>query len=120
VDEALGAAQVVEGDDRSTYLDRSWAGLAAGAAAARSGQHAAVDTRFRELCARIDATDDRIAQAVVRLGWALALEVAGDPAAPSLLDEASDRFAGLGVDPGGWAAIIRQAVGMAPAEPAPA
>ncbi len=120
VDDALAAAERVEGDDRSTYLDRSWAGLAAGAAAARCGQRAAVDARFPELCARVDATDDRIAQAVVRLGWAMALEVAGDAAAASLLEDSSDRFARLGIDPGGWAAVVRQAVGMTPAEPAPA
>ncbi|MGH9289960.1 MAG: hypothetical protein ACRD0V_16985, partial [Acidimicrobiales bacterium] len=80
----------------------------------------AVDTRFPELCARVDATDDRIAQAVVRLGWALALEVIGDPAASSLLAESSDRFASLGIDAGGWAVLLRQAVGLTPAEPAPA
>jgi hypothetical protein len=120
VDEALAAAQVVEDDDRSTYLDRSWAGLAAGAAAARCGLRAAVDARFPELCAQVDATDDRIAQALTRLGWAMALEVLDDPAAAPLLAEASDRFASLGVDPDGWAAVIRQAVGMTPAAPAPA
>jgi class 3 adenylate cyclase/tetratricopeptide (TPR) repeat protein len=120
MDEALAAAQMVEGDDRSTYLDRSWAGIAAGAAAARGGRRADVDARFTELCAQVDATDDRIAQAVVRLGWAMALEVVGDAGASALLDEASDRFATLGIDPGGWAAVIRQAVGMTPAEPAPA
>jgi class 3 adenylate cyclase/tetratricopeptide (TPR) repeat protein len=120
VDDALAAAQMVEVDDRSTYLDRSWAGLAAGAAAARCGHRAAVDVRFPELCARVDATDDRIAQAVVRLGWAMALEVVGDAAASSLLAESSDRFASLGIDAAGWAAVIQQAVGLTPAEPAPA
>jgi len=118
VDEALAAAQMVEGDDRSTYLDRSWAGLAAGMAAARGGNREAVDARFPELCARVDATEDRIAQAVVRLGWAMALDVVGDPAALSLLAESSDRFTDLGIDSGGWAVLIRQAVGMTPAEPA--
>jgi hypothetical protein len=120
VDDALAAVQKVEGDDRSTYLDRSWAGLAAGAAAARGGGRAAVDSRFTELCAQSDATDDRIAQALVRLGRAMALDVVGDPAAAGLVDEASDRFASLGVDPVGWATVIRQAVGLTPAEPAPA
>jgi hypothetical protein len=50
----------------------------------------------------------------------MALEVLDDPAAAPLLAEASDRFASLGVEPDGWAAVIRQAVGMTPAEPAPA
>ncbi|HKA84311.1 MAG TPA: adenylate/guanylate cyclase domain-containing protein [Acidimicrobiales bacterium] len=120
VDEALAAARVVEDDDRSTYLDRTWAGLAAGAVAARCGLRDVVDARFPELCAQVDATDDRIAQALARLGWAMALEVLDDRAAAPLLGEASDRFASLGVEPDGWAAVIRQAVGMTPAEPAPA
>ncbi len=120
VDDAIAAADLVEGDDRSTYLDRAWAGLASASAAARRGDRAAVDVRFPDLCAHVDATEDRIAQAVIRLGWALALEVVGDPAAPSLLAESSDRFASLGIDTGGWAVLIRQAVGMTPAEPAPA
>jgi class 3 adenylate cyclase/tetratricopeptide (TPR) repeat protein len=119
-DDAIAAARMVEDDDRSTYLDRSWAGLAAGTAAARCGRRAAVDACFPALCARVDATDDRIAQAVVRLGWGMALEVVGDATAPSLLAESSDRFTRLGIDSGGWAAVIRQAVGMTPAEPAPA
>jgi class 3 adenylate cyclase/tetratricopeptide (TPR) repeat protein len=119
VDDALAAARMVENDDRSTYLDRSWAGLAAGTAAARCGRRSAVDAQFPELCARVDATDDRVAQAVVRLGWAMALQVVGDAAAPSLLAESTDRFTSLGIDAGGWTAVIRQAVGLTP-EPAPA
>jgi hypothetical protein len=50
----------------------------------------------------------------------MALDVVGDPAAAALVDEASDRFASLGIDPVGWATVIRQAVGLTPAEPAPA
>jgi hypothetical protein len=50
----------------------------------------------------------------------MALQVVGDAAASSLLAESSDRFASLGIDSAGWAAVIQQAVGLAPAEPAPA
>ena len=45
-DEAVAAAAVVADDERSTYLDRAWAGLAAGAVAARRGDRGAVDARF--------------------------------------------------------------------------
>jgi hypothetical protein len=115
LDDADAAARMVESDDRSTYLDRLWAGLAAGSVAARRGRRAAVETRFPELCARVDGTDDRVAQALVRLGWAVALQAVGHPDAPARVAEASARFAGLGIDPGGWAVVFRQAVGTEPA-----
>jgi class 3 adenylate cyclase/tetratricopeptide (TPR) repeat protein len=111
--EALTAVEAVHGDQRSTYLDRFWAGLAAGAVAARRGDRATVDASFPELCGRVDSTDDRVAQAVARLGWAAALDVleagTGDQAV-----EASARFSDLGVDPDGWEVVFRQAVGLAP------
>ena len=116
LDDAEESARMVEGDDRSTYLDRLWAGLAAGSIAARRGQRAAVEARFPELCARADATDDRVAQALVRLGWGVALQAVRHPDAPARLAESWARFAGLGIDPGGWAVLLRQAVGTEPAE----
>jgi class 3 adenylate cyclase/tetratricopeptide (TPR) repeat protein len=116
LDDADATARMVEGDDRSTYLDRLWAGLAAGSIAARRGQRAAVEAWFPELCARVDTTDDRVAQALARLGWAVALQAVGHPDAPARLAESWARFAGLGIDPGGWAVLLRQAVGMEPAE----
>jgi class 3 adenylate cyclase/tetratricopeptide (TPR) repeat protein len=118
LDEADDAGRAVEGDERSTYLDRLWAGLAAGAVAARRGQREAVEARFAELCARVDATDDRVAQALARLGWAMALRVVGHPDAAARIAESSARFAGLGIDPGGWAVVLGQAVGTEPAEAA--
>ena len=118
LDEADDAGRAVEGDERSTYLDRLWAGLAAGAVAARRGQREAVEARFAELCARVDATDDRVAQALARLGWAMALRVVGHPDAAARIAESSARFAGLGIDPGGWVVVLGQAVGTEPAEAA--
>ena len=109
--------RVTTGRPTSTARGRGWP---QGPRPPGAVDRAAVDARFPELCARVDATDDRIAQAVVRLAWAMALEVVGDAAAASLLDDSSARFAKLGIDPGGWAAVVRQAVGMTPAEPAPA
>jgi hypothetical protein len=116
LDDAVTAARTVEGDERSTYLDRAWAGLAAGAVAARRGDAATVEARFAELCAQVDATDDRIVQAVARLGWAVALRVLGHPAAPDRLAESSARFAELGIEPGGWAVALHQAAGLEPLE----
>ena len=115
-DEATEAARVVEADERSSYLDRLWAGLAAGAVAARRGDRDEVEERFRELTERAGQTDDRIAQAVVDLGWALAGEAVGDPAAAARRDASAARFAELGLTPGGWAVALGTAVGLAPAE----
>ena len=134
-DEARTTALAVQDDKRSTYLDRLWAGLAATAVDARQGDRAAVGTSFAELCDRVDGTGDRVAQAVVRLGWATALEAVGradgddgrdggdagdgmagpDPESGQRLDDAVQRFAVLGVDPAGWTVVLRQATGLAAA-----
>jgi hypothetical protein len=119
-DEALAAARVVEDDERSTYLDRLWAGLAAGAIAARRGDRRVVEERFALLCARVDATDDQVAQALARLGWAMAREAVGHSEASRAAEAAAERFSALGIDPAGWTAVIGQAVGTAPVAPVPA
>jgi hypothetical protein len=84
--------------------------------AARRGDHVAVDAGFRELLARAEATDDRVAQALVVLGRALALEVVGDSSAAAQRALSSTRFGELGLDPSGWAIALGQAVGLEPAE----
>jgi tetratricopeptide (TPR) repeat protein len=119
-DEAVAAARVVEDDERSTYLDRLWAGLAAGAVAARRGDHAVVDEHFTQLCARVDATEDQVAQALARLGWAMARRAVGHADARQAAEEAEDRFSALGIDADGWTAVLRQAAGTQPAAPVPA
>jgi class 3 adenylate cyclase/predicted ATPase len=119
-DEAHAAAQVVEEDERSTYLDRLWSGLAAGLVEAGRGDRAAVEKRFAQLCARVDETEDQVAQALARLGWARAREAAGHPDARRAAATAEERFTALGIDPGGWTAVLSQAVGVEPAAPVPA
>jgi class 3 adenylate cyclase/tetratricopeptide (TPR) repeat protein len=116
-DEAVAAAGVVEADERSSYLDRLWAGLATAAVAARRGDRLAVDAGFAELLSRAEETDDRVVQALVLLGWALALEAVGDAGAEARRASSSTRFRELGLDPDGWAVVLGQAVGLAPAEP---
>jgi tetratricopeptide (TPR) repeat protein len=114
-DEALAAAAAVEADERSTYLDRLWAGLAAASVTARRGDRAEAESRFAALCEAIDATDDRVAQAVARLGRATALDVVGGVEAEASAAEAASRFADLGLDPDGWTVALRQAAGLTPA-----
>jgi class 3 adenylate cyclase/tetratricopeptide (TPR) repeat protein len=116
-DDAVAAARVVEADERSTYLDRLWAGLAAGLVAARVGDQTAVEARFPQLCALVDATDDQVAQALARLGWAMARRAVGHPGGSQQAETASARFSALGIDPDGWTAVVRQATGMEPADP---
>jgi hypothetical protein len=48
----------------------------------------------------------------------MALRVVGHPDAAARLAESSARFAGLGIDPGGWQVVLGHAVGTEPAEPA--
>jgi hypothetical protein len=116
----VAAARVVEDDERSTYLDRLWAGLASGAVAARLRDPRAVDEHFTLLCARVDATEDKVAQALARLGWAMARGAAGHPGASEAAEDAADRFLGLGIDADGWSEVLRQAAGLQPATPVPA
>jgi hypothetical protein len=106
LDEALASAATVEGDERSTYLDRVWAGLANGSIAARRGDEDAVADTFTSLTTSVDATDDQIAQAVVRLGHATALEALAAGATGLAADlettEAADSAdAALAAVPGG-------------------
>jgi class 3 adenylate cyclase/tetratricopeptide (TPR) repeat protein len=112
--EAVAAAAMVEADERSSYLDRLWAGLATLAVAARRGDRPAVQAGFSELLARAEATDDVVAQAVVHLGWSLALDAVGDPGAAAQRASSAARFRALGLDPGGWTTALGQAVGLAP------
>ena len=114
-DDAVAAARAVEADQRSSYLDRLWAGLAAASVAARRGDRVTVEAAFAELLARAEETDDRVAQAVVRLGWALAREAVGDGSAAAQQSSSATRFGELGLDPGGWEVALGRAVGLATA-----
>ncbi|HET9612303.1 MAG TPA: adenylate/guanylate cyclase domain-containing protein [Acidimicrobiales bacterium] len=114
-DDAVAAAGAVEADPRSSYLDRLWAGLASASVAARRGDRVTVEGAFPELLARAGETDDRVAQAVVRLGWALARDAAGGGGAATQRASAATRFDELGLDPGGWEVALGRAVGLAPA-----
>jgi hypothetical protein len=111
---------VVEDDERSTYLDRLWSGLAAGSVEARRGDRSAVEQRFAQLCGRVDDTEDRVAQALARLGWALAREASGHAGAGETTEAAADRFSALGIAAEGWSVVLRQAVGLEPVAAVPA
>ena len=63
---------------------------------------------------RAEQTDDRVAQAVVALGWGLARRAVGDSRPVPRRELSSTGFADLGLDRGGWAVALEQAVGLAP------
>jgi hypothetical protein len=110
--DATGARAAVEAVDslpRSTYLDRATADLADALVRAAAGEEAAVG-RFTELVAAVDETEDRCAQAIVRLGEALALDVLGLPTAEWALDEAERRLDELDIEPSGWRVVFARAL----------
>jgi hypothetical protein len=64
-----------------TYLDRAIAGCASVLASAQLGADEDMRQECTALIAGVDATGDRVAQAVARLSRAEALERLGDPGA---------------------------------------
>ncbi len=98
----------VQRADRATYLDLATARLAAllcGAAVGR-GVGDDVDALLRLL----DATEDAVGQAVVRLGAGRALAAIGDQRAAVLEDEAASRLRALGIAAEGWYVVFDAAL----------
>jgi len=112
--DGAGVAElVVELDlsERVTYLDWITAQLALAAAGGQAGPGAL--RRARELA---DGTEDRVAQALVRLAAAEIAEATGR-ADPVLRAEADRRLAELGITASGWAAVYRTAASAGAAGP---
>jgi tetratricopeptide (TPR) repeat protein len=96
----------VEALPGSTYLDRAVARLGGELVRAAAGEEDAV-VGFTELVATLDETEDRVAQAIVRLAEALALDALGLPTAEWALDEAERRLDELEIDASGWRTAFR-------------
>jgi class 3 adenylate cyclase/tetratricopeptide (TPR) repeat protein len=103
-------ADDVIGSPRATYHDDAIARLAVELDRARAADEAVVDG-FTDLIASLDGTDDVVAQAVVRLAEALALEKLGLPSSGVALESAEARLADLGIDADGWRTVFRLALG---------
>jgi len=86
---------------RSTYLDRATAGLARELSRAAAGDDDALEG-FVSLVAAVDETEDLCAQALVRLGEALALDALGHPTAEWALAETERRLDELEISANGW------------------
>ena len=106
---ALEAAREVAAESRSTYMDRTVAQLAEGFAHLRLGDPAAAEVAFAEATERVDATGDRVMQAVVRLAHGIGLASSESAAAEEPLSEARRRLDSMGIQALGWDRIFRSA-----------
>jgi tetratricopeptide (TPR) repeat protein len=111
LDEAVEGATAVEGNTRASYHDLLVARLARGFASLRSGQVDDSELAFASAAEGVDATGDRVAQALARLGRARALAASGDARATELLADANDRLAAIGLTGRGWDTAFRLAAG---------
>jgi tetratricopeptide (TPR) repeat protein len=91
----------LDGLPATTYLDRVVARVAGELVLAAAGDESSVDA-FTDVVATIDETEDRCAQAVVRLAEALALDSLGLPTADWALEEAERRLDELEITASGW------------------
>ncbi|WP_195210356.1 adenylate/guanylate cyclase domain-containing protein [Actinomarinicola tropica] len=93
---------------RATYLDRVTALLALASCRVGACAPDAAEELFDEAAVLADATDDRVAQALVRLARAEAGDAVGRPDRAARSD-ATRRLAELGIDAGGWRQVYRGA-----------
>lgn len=113
-DDALALAAEVEVSPRATYLDRVFAGLAAGLVAARRGDEEALLT-LSGVVENVDSSEDEVAQAIARLAEAAALSALGLPSATEAGHVADARLAALGVTATGWRDLIALTLAPKPA-----
>ena len=103
--EAASAALEIEA---RTYLDSVYALLARGFASVQAGDVGGAEAAFAAAREAVDATGDRVQQAMARLAHGLARAALGLDDA--VLDDARGRLAALGLDGAGWEQVFRLAV----------
>lgn len=112
LDAALTAADAVPRCDEATFLDRALADVAAGLALVRADRVEEGTARIAAARAVLDATDDRVGQAVMSLAAAVAAEAGGRPEAVAERSAAAIALARIGLVAGGWETAFRQAAGI--------
>jgi len=112
LDAALAAADAVPRCDEATYLDRALADVAAGLALVRADRADEAAERLARAHATVDATDDRVGQAVISLASAVAAEAAGRADAVAERSVAAIALARIGLVANGWETAFRQAAGI--------
>ena len=115
-DDALGTATAVIECETGTYADTAVALEARGLAFAQKGDAAGSATAFRDARTVVDATDDVLIRALVRLAEATALHVLGDDRAVAAAAEADRELDALGISDTEWrVAFATAATGAATA-----
>ncbi|HWW53313.1 MAG TPA: hypothetical protein VNY84_06075, partial [Acidimicrobiales bacterium] len=79
------------------------------------GDGAGVESCLAGVLGEVEATEDVLLEAAVRLARRVALEVGALPGADRAATEAEDRLAALGVGLPGWELLFRLAAGAEPA-----
>ncbi len=112
--DAFAPADLVE-THTHTYLDLAYAGIARALACARIGGVDDARGALADTTSMLDATDDRLAQAIVRLADAAIAESGRQRDAGAVRRIAEDRLAALGVTAEGWRTLLSDALGVAAA-----
>lgn len=95
-----------------TYLDLAYGRIAEAIAYARAGAVADATAVLEVALESVDATGDRIAQALVRLVDAVIAEAAGRDDAPTARRVAEERLTALGIPADGWRSLLGDALGV--------
>lgn len=98
-------------DHANTYLDRAYAAIARAVAQARAGEVELARSVLAETTSLLDATDDRLAQAVVRLVDATLAERGGHADAVAARRVAEQRLTAIGTGAEGWRSLLTGALG---------
>jgi class 3 adenylate cyclase/tetratricopeptide (TPR) repeat protein len=113
-DEAIAHAAVVFDSDGSTYLDRTYAALAACASHVHRGDTPAAQRVLDSVCATVDQTEDVVAQAMLHtIGSRLSLTPPISvllPASPSATDHSEAHLVAAPL--GGWEFLIDRLVAI--------
>jgi class 3 adenylate cyclase/predicted ATPase len=99
----------VDAAPRATYLDKFNARLAELLVLARRGDRDDALKAYEALCAHTDAVDDPVAQAIVRLGAAVAFAAQGWVAADAARIAADRRLEVLDIRAEGWRTVFKTA-----------
>lgn len=110
VEGAIAVGSEVGSRSRGTYLDATYADIGMALAHAQAGRGQEAKAVLDGAQARVDASEDRLTQAIVRLARAHALEQLRDPEAADAKGEARARYEALGVEPYGWETAFASAV----------
>ena len=111
IDEAVEHAERAAEHSAATYLDLATIDAAVGLAMAGAGREAEARRWLDQACARVDATEDRLDQAVARLARAVGLDAMGTPDAIEAMADACDRLDAMGVTASGWRTAFALAAG---------